>query len=470
MREHPVVADVIEASLDVAFQRPLRRRFLRQRQKALFDGVRGGALRAKAVGIGIGLRFRNGQKREQVKSLHRAILHRRNAEGPQLSISFGNVDPPQRRRLIAAPTQRMDRLAFARRGRPDCSVHPRRAFAFIFRDSSHGQGSTVKRVAQQPLQGFHLAPTTGLSALDDTRLQPVDEPLTLSPVDLAEVEWFTGRCTRGIFHAHLRFLPAQVRPALSSSTTRWKSAHFRGGEHLLSVRLQDGVCFFQHPLPAASIAILTDAPARHGQGIGFIMFWSSDTMGLVSVSYAGGLECPCVPRLAESNRPHHLLVEACQRHWLRPINDTCNGSLSLDLPISLSPYSINAIETTDHLTMIHTSKRGRDFVTAAFDPVVSNHANAARLRRTESPVLLMLLLIELLAHRTITGPSSFRTRRNRSKPGLELSAVGTVLGWRPNAVPTHPKRSGYLPLKTRDGLGSLGVRLGTTSHLLGGRM
>ncbi len=319
---------------------------------------------------------------------------------------------------VAAPTQRMDRLAFARRGRPDCSVHSRRAFAFIFRDSSHGQGTTVKRVGQQPLQGFHLAPATGLSALDDTRLQPVDEPLTLLPVDLAKVEWLTGRCTRGIFHAHLRFLPAQVRPALSSSTTRWKSAHFRGGEYLLSVRLQDGIRFFQHPLPAASTAILTDTPARHGQGIGFIMFWSSDTMGLVSVYYAGGLECPCVPRLAGSNRPHHLLVEACQRHWLRPINDTCNGSLSLDLPISLSPSSINAIETTDHLTMIHASKRGRDFVTAAFDPVVSNHANAARLRRTESPVLLMLLLIELLAHRTITGPTSFRTRRNRSKDDL----------------------------------------------------
>jgi hypothetical protein len=30
----------------------------------------------------------------------------------------------------------------------------------------------------------------------------------------------------------------------------------------------------------------------------------------------------------------------------------------------------------------------------------------------------MLLLIELLAHRTITGPTSFRTRRNRSKDDL----------------------------------------------------
>ena len=251
---------------------------------------------------------------------------------------------------------------------------------------------------------------TKVRALDDMRLQLGDDMLTFVPVGLDRDERVAGRCTRGKSHVHLQFLPEQVLPVFSSLTTRWKSARFRGGEELLSIRLQDGLCFFQHPLPTTSPALLTEAPAHLGRGIGFIMYRFSDTVGLASALYADSLECPCAPRLAGDSRLRYLLVRAYQRHWLHPINGTLSSSLTLDVPTSLSPSPINAIETTDHLTMIHASRRGRDFVTAAFDPVVTNHANAARLRRTESPVLLVLLLIELLAHRTITEPTLFRTR------------------------------------------------------------
>ena len=171
------------------------------------------------------------------------------------------------------------------------------------------------------------------------------------------------------------------------------------------------------------------------------MYRFSDTVGLASALYADSLECPCAPRLAGDSRLRYLLVRAYQRHWLHPINGTLSSSLTLDVPTSLSPSPINAIETTDHLTMIHASRRGRDFVTAAFDPVVTNHANAARLRRTESPVLLVLLLIELLAHRTITEPTLFRTRRNRSKESLEIPNGRTE-------TESHSARFGHFALHT----------------------
>ena len=118
-----------------------------------------------------------------MQCLHGAVFHRRDAQRPQLSVGFRNVDTSQRLRLIAAPPQRADGFVFGRRGAPDFSVHSRRSFALIVRHSFHGQGFAGKRAGQQPLQGFHLAPTAFLSGLDDTRLQPSDLTFTVSPVE-----------------------------------------------------------------------------------------------------------------------------------------------------------------------------------------------------------------------------------------------------------------------------------------------
>jgi hypothetical protein len=52
MPEHPIVADVIETPLNVAFQHPFRRVPSHQRDKALLDGVGSGAFWPEAVGIG----------------------------------------------------------------------------------------------------------------------------------------------------------------------------------------------------------------------------------------------------------------------------------------------------------------------------------------------------------------------------------------------------------------------------------
>ncbi len=156
---------------------------------------------------------------------------------------------------------------------------PGRPLASIVRHSFHGQGFAGKRAGEQPLQSFHFVPATRLSCLDDTRLQSSDPTFTLSPVNLFPSDRLAGGCTRSFSRVHLRFPPVKVLRVLSSRTTRWKSARLHGGTMLqsLSVPLQNGVRFFQFPLPATPSAFLADAPApQPGRNVGFTMLGFSD--------------------------------------------------------------------------------------------------------------------------------------------------------------------------------------------------
>src|SRR5205814_5922649 len=157
------------------------------------------------------------------------VLHHRDAERPQFTAGFRNVNTSQWLRLIAAPSQRADGFVLGRRSAPDYSVHSRRSFALIVRHSFHGQGFAGKRTGQQPLQNFHFVPATSLSCLDDTRLQPPDLTLTLGPVKLVPSRRLAGGCTRSFIRVHLLFPPEKVLPVLSSRTTNWKSACLRSG-------------------------------------------------------------------------------------------------------------------------------------------------------------------------------------------------------------------------------------------------
>lgn len=65
MTHEPVMADVVEAAFDVAFENPLRGRLLGQRREALFDGVRCGPFRSEperaSVRCGLGHGFESKQ-------------------------------------------------------------------------------------------------------------------------------------------------------------------------------------------------------------------------------------------------------------------------------------------------------------------------------------------------------------------------------------------------------------------------
>ena len=343
-----------------------------------------------------------------MQRLHGAVSHRRNTQRPQLPVGLWNVDTPQRERLITVPPQCADGFVLRRRGSPDCSVHPGRVFALIVRHPFHGQGFAGKRAGQQPLQGFHLAPTLFLNGLDDTRLQPADLSLTLRPVNLVPSARLAGGRTRGLLCVHLLFPPVKVLRVLSSRTTRWKSARLHGRTMLqsLSAPLQNGLRFLQHPMPAIPSAFLADAPAfTRRRNVGFMMLSSSDTNELAPAVHTGSLECPCVPSVQRNNR--------LRAFWPEPIS--IFGSLGLTMLMavhlcwafhSACPSDrIDARSLGNHLTAFSASQGCQDVVSAASDKTVTSFAGADRLLRTESQVWFT----HFISCQTITVTPSFRT-------------------------------------------------------------
>ncbi len=425
MPEHPFVIDVIKTSTNVAFQHPLGMGVTAapQCEEAVSNGIRRTAFRPEAVGAFVRRGFRDGQQRQQMQCLHGAVCHRRDAQRSQLPVGFRNVDSSQRLRVIPAPLQPAQCFVFRRRSAPYFPVHSRRAFALIVCHSFHGQGFAGKRAGQQPLQSFDFAPTLFLCCLDDTRLQPSDVSFTLSPVNLFPSGDVAGGCTRGLLCVHLRFPPVKVLRVLSPRTTRWKSARLHGGvmSQLLSVPLQNGIGFFQHPLPATPSAFLADAPAStRRRNVGFTMFDCNDTNELTPALHTGSCVCPRAPCVRRSNQ--------LRAFWPEPVS--VFGSLSMTMPTAVHlcwvfhpacpSDRINARSRRNHLAAVSSSLRWKHVVPAASDPTVAGRASAGRLLRTESQVRLT----NFISYRTIIVTTSFHTaaillaraRGRRNKP------------------------------------------------------
>ena len=60
------MVDVIEATFDVAFQDPFSAVAMSKCREALLGGVCGGAFWSEALGIEIGMSFRDGEQSQQV--------------------------------------------------------------------------------------------------------------------------------------------------------------------------------------------------------------------------------------------------------------------------------------------------------------------------------------------------------------------------------------------------------------------
>ena len=73
--KQPFMADSIKASLDVPFQNPLWTVPVAQDNVRLFQSIGAAAFQSKAIGMAVGLRFRDGIKTEQVQCLHGSIRH-----------------------------------------------------------------------------------------------------------------------------------------------------------------------------------------------------------------------------------------------------------------------------------------------------------------------------------------------------------------------------------------------------------
>ena len=217
VREHPFVADVVVAALNVRFEHPLGRVLLEEHFEALGNGVRCRTRRPESVGMSVREGLGDWLQREQVKRLHRAVAHRRDPQGAQFSVGLRDVDSSQRLRLVAAPPELSDCLVFGRGRAPDCSVHSRRPFALVCCHPFDGKGFAAERVGKKPLQGLDLAPAFFPCCLYEPCLQPSDMTLMFGPVELFPIRGLAGGCTHGIlfFRVHLLFPPWLVLPVVS---------------------------------------------------------------------------------------------------------------------------------------------------------------------------------------------------------------------------------------------------------------
>ena len=73
--EQPLMANVVEAAFDVAFEHPARV-FVTERSETLFNRVRTTSPLPEAIGILIRSGFRDRIERQQIQGLHSSIPHR----------------------------------------------------------------------------------------------------------------------------------------------------------------------------------------------------------------------------------------------------------------------------------------------------------------------------------------------------------------------------------------------------------
>ena len=175
----------------------------------------------------------------------------------------------------------------------------------------------------------------------------------------------------------------------------------------LSVPLQNGVGFLQHPLPAIPSAFLADAPAPEpGRNAGFTMLGCNDTNDLAPAIYTGspgvsvcfhcrGGATGCVADFGRS-------LSASLARWYVTVPVAVH--LCWAFHPACPPDRVDAGSRGDHLTEVSSSRRRRKVVSAASDPTVTSRASADRLLRTEPQVRLMFS-----SYRTITATTLFRT-------------------------------------------------------------
>jgi site-specific DNA recombinase len=248
--QQPVVADPVEAGLDVAFQHPARAVLSGQCIETLADRVRTRPLLAEPIRVRIGGRFRHGVQGQQVEGLHSSVLHGGDAQRAQLPVRLGDIHPPERLRLVAALLQAVYRLPLISRSGPGDLIHAGGALALVLGHSSDGQSVAAERVGQQVLQGLHLAPPAFLRCLHDTRLEPTHVLVGGTPVNVVPILGLVGSCTSRVClyrhllcflnrlamlsredrpegsqlafapdHAATRIRPITVRPSLSPSSS-----------------------------------------------------------------------------------------------------------------------------------------------------------------------------------------------------------------------------------------------------------
>src|SRR5262245_26959061 len=183
--------DFVKATLDVAFENPLRRCSTRENVTALFNRVGHRPGFPKAIGVRITGRFGDGFEGQQVQRLMRAILHRRYSERTQFSVPFGNESAFKGLRLVIFCRESGDGLRFLLRRVELLSVHPSRAPARILCHASNSEATCAVGAGENELQSADFALLVLLLRFYDSSLQATHVAIGSLPVDGMPVKGWT---------------------------------------------------------------------------------------------------------------------------------------------------------------------------------------------------------------------------------------------------------------------------------------
>src|ERR1700730_9915305 len=126
--------------------------------EALGNSISSRSVFPEPIGVRIGSRLRDWIESEQIKRLHRSVLHRGNPQRAHLPVCFGNVQSPQRESLVASLPQVRYGCFFLQRSVPYDVVYSWGSFTGVFSHLLNGDCLGAKRVGKEMLQSFHFAP------------------------------------------------------------------------------------------------------------------------------------------------------------------------------------------------------------------------------------------------------------------------------------------------------------------------
>src|ERR1700722_2947844 len=210
------MADSIKASFDVPFENPLWTVPMAQQEMSLRQRIGTAAFPPKAIGMAVGLRFRDGVETKQVECLHGPIGHRGNPETALFAVALGNVHPAERLRLVTVPTQGAESGRLGFRCVPENSVHTGSLRTRIIDHSQDGQSPATERVREQINQSLDFIPSALRNSLHDTRLEPTNRPPDLPPLDGVPVGRTLGsRTSKHFCRRHICLSPLIGWPRFS---------------------------------------------------------------------------------------------------------------------------------------------------------------------------------------------------------------------------------------------------------------
>jgi hypothetical protein len=129
--EKPLMADRIEAFLDVSVEDPLRRVLPGEKNTDLRMSIPASAIWSEAVGYRVRVTLNNGVKSHVPECLIGTIFHGRDSQRSLRTVFLGNIDPSQRE-YLRSPEELEAGLILKLWRCPKLSIDTRRSFASVF--------------------------------------------------------------------------------------------------------------------------------------------------------------------------------------------------------------------------------------------------------------------------------------------------------------------------------------------------